>query len=198
MSDLMEHLPLTSLVPAGRHGRIDGPAGVSAKLLDGTEVATLVARRAGGPQEILGLPLSAGPKASLGGGLAAIGTGPGRWLVVADATGPTPLADRLEEAAAGKAAVTEQSDAYLVFELSGPRVRDALAKGLMVDLDPVAFAPGDAATTSLAFVGITLWQTDAAPIYRVAVGRSFAASFLRAFTSGAAEYGFFLEGTGRG
>ncbi|MGU3493112.1 sarcosine oxidase subunit gamma [Xanthobacteraceae bacterium A53D] len=199
MSDLMEKLPLTSLVTEGRYGPKDGPAGVTAKLL-ATEAATLVARRAGNPQaalaDKLGLPATEGPKAAFGGGLTAIGTGPGRWLVVADAG--TDLAGRLEAAVADQGAVTDQSDAYMVFELSGPKVRDALAKGAMVDLDPVAFGPGDATTTSMAFVGVTLWQSDAAPTYRIAVGRSFAASFLRIFTAGAAEYGFVLEGTGRG
>lgn len=202
MSELMEHLPLTRLVPAGRHGRIDGPAGVTARLLADTAAATLVARRTGRPEEWLaaqlGLALPPGPTAAFKDGLTAIGTGPGRWLVLEDGAPADTLTGRLAAAVGDQAAVTEQSDALLVFELSGPCVRQALAKGITVDLDPIAFAPGDAATTSMAFVGLTLWQTDAAPTYRIAVARSFAAAFLRALTAAAAEYGFFLEGTGRG
>lgn len=199
MADLLDHLPVTRLVPAGRHGRTDGDAGVHAHLIADTAAATIVARRGVSPDASgLGLALPAGPKAVFGGDLTLIGTGPGRWLAVADGGSGDALQARLAGALGAQAALTDQSDALLIFELSGTRVRDALATLCTLDLDPVAFAPGDAATTSMAFVGVTLWQTDAAPTYRCAVARSFAAAFLRALTAGALQYGFALEGTGRG
>lgn len=199
---MMKHLPLTDLVPPGRHGRMDGPAGVTLGLVRGLGAAIVNARRTGQPEPAFehsfGITLPNGPKAASRDGLTAIGIGPRRWLVFcAPATGDE-LAARLEGAVGGHAALTDQSDAYLVFELSGLHARDALAKMCTLDLDPVAFGPGDAATTSMAFVGVTLWQTDAAPTYRLAVGRSFAPSLLRAFAAGAAQYGLFVEGTGRG
>lgn len=199
MADMLDFLPVTRLVPAGRHGRSDGEAGVQARLIADTAAATIVARRGVTPDGAnLGLALPAGPKAAFGGDLTLIGTGPGRWLALSDSGTGDALQERLAGALGTQAALTDQSDALLVFEISGSRVREALATVCALDLDPVAFAPGDAATTSMAFVGVTLWQTDAAPIYRCAVARSFAAAFLRALTAGALQYGFVLEGTGRG
>lgn len=201
MADLLDHLPVTRLVPAGRHGRMDGAAGVTARLIADTAAATLVARRGVTPSGGAlghGLALPEGPKAAFGGGLSVIGTGPGRWLAVADALSGEALQEQLAGALGDQVARTDQSDALLIFEISGLRARDALATLCTLDLDPLAFAPGDAATTAMAFVGVTVWQVDAAPIYRCAVARSFSAAFLRALAAGALQYGFALEGTGRG
>ncbi len=199
MADVLEFLPVTRLVPAGRHGRMEGAAGVTARLLADTAAATVVARRGVTPDgAALGVTLPVGPKAVFAEGLTVIGTGPGRWLAVADAISGDGLQHQLAGALGTQAALTDQSDALLIFEISGPQVREALATLCTLDLDPIAFAPGDAATTSMAFVGVTFWQTDAAPTYRFAVARSFSAAFLRALTAGALQYGFVLEGTGRG
>ena len=56
------------------------------------------------------------------------------------------------------------------------------------------FRPGDVAVTIASHIGVTLWQTSdaqtaGAPQYRLAVARSYAASFWRGFVASAAEYG---------
>lgn len=201
MSDLLHHLAPTRLVPDGHYGPADA-TGVTAAMVENLAAATLVARRGQTSALIAaaaqaGLPLADAPRVSTGAGLEAVGIGPGRWMVVAPDLDGAALLARLKGFCAGLAAVTDQSDANLVLDVCGPRVRDALAKGVALDLDPSVFKAGDAATTSVSHVGVTFWlRADGA--YRFAAGRSFAPAFLRWLTASAAEYGFALSGTGRG
>jgi sarcosine oxidase subunit gamma len=74
--------------------------------------------------------------------------------------------------------------------ISGPRARDALAKGVAVDLHPRAFEAGHAAATLVAHIGVTLWQVDEAPTFHVCVPRAFSSSFWHWLLASAAEYGF--------
>ncbi|MFG1344951.1 sarcosine oxidase subunit gamma family protein [Xanthobacter autotrophicus DSM 431] len=202
MSDQLEQLAPTRLVPAGHYGP-DGATGVSARTVERLALATLVARK-GATASLLaaasaaGLPLVDAPRLGTGAGLQAVGTGPGRWLVMAEGLEGPALVAWLKSLFPGLAAITDQSDANLVLDISGPKVREGLAKGVAVDLHPVAFEAGDAATTSVSHVGVTFWQMDDAPRYRFAVPRSFAPAFLRWLTASAQEYGFALANAGRG
>lgn len=204
MSDLslFDGVSPTRLPPAGHYG-LPGDAGVSALLRDDLALATLHARKGAGPAlaaaalAAFGAVLPEGPRVGHGAGIDFIGTGPGRWLAVS-ASHPN-LAGELAAALGAHAAITEQSDSSLVIDLSGPRVRETLAKGVAIDLHPTIFRPGDAATTSVALVGVTLLQLDAAPAYRFIVGRSVAVGFARFLAASGAEYGFRLDHTtGRG
>ncbi|MCG5234222.1 sarcosine oxidase subunit gamma [Xanthobacter oligotrophicus] len=201
MSDLLEHIAPTRLVPEGHYGP-EGSAGVTARAVETLAAATLVARKGATARLIVacaaaGLPLADAPRASTGAGLEAVGTGPGRWLVLAEGMSGADLVARLAAMVPGLAAITDQSDANLILDISGEKGRAALAKGVTVDLDPTAFAEGHAMTTAVSHVGVTFWQRDGAT-FRFAVGRSFAPAFLRWLTVSSAEYGFTLSGTGRG
>ena len=77
--------------------------------------------------------------------------------------------------------------------MSGPRVRDTLAKGCSLDLHPRAFKPGDAATTPVALIDCQIWQLDETPTYALAVPSSFAESFWDWLTASAAEFGYTVE-----
>jgi len=77
-------------------------------------------------------------------------------------------------------------------------VRDAtghllLAKGVMVDLHPKAFGPGDTAVTLVAHVGAQITCIDAAPVYQLMVPRSFCLSFWDWLISSGEEYGIALR-----
>ena len=76
-----------------------------------------------------------------------------------------------------------------IFACGGPKARDALAKGVPIDLHPRVFRPGDAAVTS-AHIGVHLWQVDDAPTYELIVPRSFAVAFREWFDEAAAEFGY--------
>jgi sarcosine oxidase subunit gamma len=88
------------------------------------------------------------------------------------------------------ASISDQSGGRTVLRVSGPRARDVLAKGLPIDLHPRVFAPGSAATSAIALMGVQLWQIDDRPSYDIALFRSLSASFWRWLASSAAEFGY--------
>jgi len=184
-------------MPPGIYG-VAGAPGVIARRREDLAIAAIVVRKnaasqiAAAMQSAFGVTPPSTPHAVTGSGVTVVGIGPGRMLAIADA--PRDFAQSLGD----HAAITEQSDANIVFDLSGPKVRMALAKCLAVDLDRAAFKPSDAATTSCGYIGVTLWQIDAAPTYRLLIARSYAAAFARLVADSAAEYGFDLrDGVGQ-
>ena len=191
MPDLLDAIAPTAIVPSGRYGIAE--TGVTITIVEGAGMASIAAPRdqatplgerclAG-----FGIALPDGPRCAEGPEVAFVGLGPGRWLAISFAI--ADLEGRLGEALGPSAAVCDQGDAYILFDVGGARARDALAKGVAIDLDPSVFRPGDAATTSVALIGVTFWQLDAAPTFRFAVGRSFAPGFARFLVISAAEFG---------
>ncbi|HZX85324.1 MAG TPA: sarcosine oxidase subunit gamma family protein [Reyranella sp.] len=197
MTHPLEAIPVTELPPPGHYGRVGEP-GVVAHLRDDVAIATLAARKgtALAPQirQAFGVDLVDGPRAVTAGGTTFIGTAPGRWLATSETD--SDLADTLKGSLNGVAAVTEQSDGYVVIDISGPQAREMWAKNVAIDLDPSVFKPGDAAATVVSYVGVTFWQLDASPSYRVLVARSYAGALLRILVSASLEYGLRLEGRG--
>jgi sarcosine oxidase subunit gamma len=119
-----------------------------------------------------------------------VGYGPGQWLAVSEALAGDGLARDLAQRLKGLASISDQSGGRTVLRVSGPRARDVLAKGLPIDLHPRAFAPGSAATSAIALMGVQLWQIDDRPSYDIALFRSLSASFWRWLASSAAEFGY--------
>ena len=119
-----------------------------------------------------------------------VGYGPGQWLAVSEALAGDGLARDLAQRLKGLASISDQSGGRTVLRVSGPRARDVLAKGLPIDLHPRAFAPGSAATSAIALMGVQLWQIDDTPSYDIALFRSLSASFWRWLASSAAEFGY--------
>ncbi|MBS0244715.1 MAG: sarcosine oxidase subunit gamma [Proteobacteria bacterium] len=178
----------------GRHGRRQGPAGVAVAESRPLAIATIIARR--GEENSLaarldsefGLALPPPRRSSASPNLTLASTGPGRWLAFSHLPSPsfaTDLATRLT----GLATVTDQSHALALLRLSGPRVRDALAKGFPLDLHPRAFATGDVAQTVVSHITAGIRQVWDEPAYEIWVARSFAASFWHWLVASAAEYG---------
>ena len=64
--------------------------------------------------------------------------------------------------------------ALALVRMSGPRVRDVLAKGVPLDLHPKVFKLGDVANTLVAYVGVQIDMLDDAPIYQLTAPRSTA------------------------
>lgn len=146
-------------------------------------------------EEAIGLALPSGPKRVARDGLCLLGSGPKSWFVLAR---DRSLMDRLATAIGTYGALVDQSDAYGVLSVSGAKARALFEKGLSVDLHPDVFGCADVAVTLCAQVGIILWQAEEAE-FRLALYRSFAASFWHWLQESAAEYGLRVEGmTGRG
>jgi sarcosine oxidase subunit gamma len=132
------------------------------------------------------------PKASqttIMNGITFISIAPSQWLAFAESSKAKDFISTLESATGTIAAVVDQSDARAIIEISGPKARETLAKGISVDLHQKAFAVGDSASTLAVQLWITLWQTELAPTYRIAVFRAFGSSLLEWLVNSGAEFG---------
>lgn len=207
MAELSSHDPLAGLPfdrvpPSGRYGAAGEP-GVTVTATNAPFIALVVARNGFAASvatrlgRAFGVEIADRPGAAIGAASTVIGTGPGRFLVLS--TIEPDLEGTLRALLGNEAAVTEQSDATIAFDLTGEKVPDLLAKGALIDLDPRVFLLGHAATTVIAHIGVTLWRVHESG-WRLLVARSFEASFTRFLVASGAEFGLALEnGTaGRG
>ncbi len=177
----------------GRIGRLDGPPGLVVREHTPRLLASMIARPgqtatlSAAAERAFGAPLPLAPRFASGRGVSFIWSGPGHWLV--ESSSAAISMGVLLTSCAGLASVFEQTDSRVVLEVSGPRVRDVLAKGMPIDLHPASFQIGYVALTSASHVGVQLWQTAADPVYRIALPRSFFGSFWHWLAASAGEYG---------
>jgi sarcosine oxidase subunit gamma len=167
-----------------------GP-GLAATEREGLSIASLSVRR--GQRAALqdrvaahfGLALPEGARRVTAGAMAAVGTGPGTWLMTRE-NGGNALGIALKAAVGDTASVADQSDAYAILRLTGSTVRETLAKLVPLDLHPRAFKVGDVAATLAAQIGALLWRledgADGQANFEIAVARSLAASFRQALS----------------
>jgi methylglutamate dehydrogenase subunit D len=183
--------PFKDTVTPSPYGRPVGTPGVAIELRELGTLATVAPRRdqrqALRASALTGFAVNLPdlPRRVEGRDIAFIWTGPDQWL----AQGPQGMEPLLAEAFSGLASIVDQSHARTLLRVTGPRARDALAKGLAIDLHPSAFVTGFAAVTSVAHIGVVLWQLDDRPTYEFAVPRSYALSFWHWLEASAIEYG---------
>ena len=122
-----------------------------------------------------------------------IWAGPGRWLAGTSAQTGASLEAMLRKELSDVVSVINQTDGRCVFRIGGPSVREVLAKGVPIDLDPQVFGPGDTALTLVGHINVHLWQVDPTPTYDFAVPRSFAASFCEWLFAASAKYGLLVR-----
>lgn len=197
--------PLSSIV--GLPKSVGNGRGVVVRDRDGIGLATVLCRREG--QDALserirsryGLNLPLGPTRVGKDGIAFAEVGPRTWLAAADGAA-NGFATSLSNSIGDLAAVVDQTDGYAALRLSGKMVRQALAKGFMIDLHPRKFRRGDVASTSVAHIGATIWRLDDGPdgfsAFEVVVFRSLMRSFWHWLAESSAEFGLAVEDFGRG
>jgi sarcosine oxidase subunit gamma len=160
-------------------------------------------------RERFGIELPQGPRRVAANGLAVVGGGVESWLALSE-TGfsseagfdsvarfnANGFAGSLRQAIDDVATVSDQIGSYVILRLTGPRVRDALAKFVPLDLHERGFDRGSAAATMGSHIPLTLWRLDdgagGAPVFEVAAPRSYAESFWHVVTQSSAEFGFVL------
>ena len=183
MAELAARSAMAGVLAPGRSGA-DGEAGVVAQERP-VAGAALLSAFATGPL-LPGLPL-ARQWADISVAdevVRALSIGPRRWLLF----GAAGLAARL---APLPAAIVDQSDARTIVRLSGPRVRDVLARGVSFDLHPDMFQPGHVAVGVIAHVGVTLWRLpdEDGARYDLAFAPGYAGSMVHWLSGAAAQFG---------
>ena len=104
----------------------------------------------------LGFPLPAhGRMARTPYGIA-LSVRPNRWLLLTSPAAPGVSVVRWQNACAESAAATDLSSGLAARLLAGPAVREVLARGCRLDLDPSVFGTGQTVTTIVAQVSVTL------------------------------------------
>src|SRR5262245_40140105 len=188
--------PFEDLLRLSRYGNPVGTPGVTIEL-PGSATLAIIAARQGRRRALsetalsrFAVDLPGLPRRVEGRDIAFIWTGPDQWL----AHGPPGKEPLLAEAFSGLAFVVDQSHGRALLRISGPRARDALAKGLAIDLHPRSFASGFVAATSVAHIAVLLWQLDDRPTYEFAIPRSYALNFWHWLQASAAEYGLEFVG----
>jgi methylglutamate dehydrogenase subunit D len=187
-----ERSALAGFAAAGHFGRSDA-SGLTVVERTDIALASVIARReqrgtlATALDTAFGLVPPDGPRRVTVNGMTFAGTAPGQWLVSAE--NDPGLTARLRARIGPFAAVADQSDSRLVLHLSGPHVRDVLAKGVPIDLHPGAFKVGDVAVTVVAYIGVQIERLDAAT-WQLTTPRSTAGSFWSWLSASAAEFGY--------
>ena len=195
---MLELSPRTGLegvaVPA-RHGGIVELPGVGISSPRNVELANVMAR-AGKQADLLirsrerfGLALPTISRREFQGPLSFSWAGPGKWLAMLESAWAIDFARNLQEIFAGLASVTNQSDGLSVIRVGGPKARQALAKGVALDLDARSFHVGDTALTVVGHIHVHFWQIDETPTYEFAVFRSFAIAFHEWLLEASIEFG---------
>jgi sarcosine oxidase, subunit gamma len=120
--------------------------------------------------------------------------GPDEWLVVTPGDLAASVGVALRAALSGlRSAVTEVSGGQTVVVLRGASVRDVLAKGCPLDLDPRVFRVGACAQSHLAKAPILIRPLADGAAFEIVVRRSFADYFWLWLEDAAAENGFAIE-----
>jgi sarcosine oxidase subunit gamma len=117
--------------------------------------------------------------------------GPDEWQVVTAIDDSDELVTELREALARlHASVSDLSGGQIALQISGPRVRDVLAKASTLDLTPAEFSLGACAQSGLAKANMLIGCIDdAEPVFEIMVRRSFSDYAVRWFQHAASEYG---------
>lgn len=136
-------------------------------------------------QTHFGISLPSAPRRVASGDVAVLGLGPDTWLATRE-QGGNDFALALKPLLAGLASISDQSDAQVGLRLTGPRVRETLAKLIPIDLHPRVFAVGQVAETIAAHIGVLIWRledaADGSPVFELAVPRSLSVSFCHALS----------------
>lgn len=194
---------LDGVVSAGRHGRRTGDPGVIVSEVRDASLATVTTRNGrrtalvDAARATFGVELPSLPRRVEGRDVAFVWSGPDQWLAYRHPAPAGGMEAALAEPFAGLASIVDQSHGRTLLRVTGPRVRDALAKGIAIDLHPREFRSGHAAVTAVAHIGVHLWQTDDSPTYEFAVPRGFALSFWHWLEASAAQFGLEFAGASR-
>lgn len=188
--------PLAGHVTPGRHGNPDAAVpGVRLEVVSGHEVVRVSPFRgkrnpaSAAIRKLTGMALPAVGKSAAKGDYAVAWFALEAWVVMAPGEGRGALAARLQRALKSSAAVVDQTHGTTGIRVSGHNARDLLAKGVAVDLDPLAFPVGACAATQMEHMGVHLRRTDEDE-FEILAPTSMVASLWHFLCEMALEFGF--------
>lgn len=114
--------------------------------------------------------------------------GPGKWFAAGDAPLGAGEIGKISSALAGKADVHDQSAGRVRIEIAGTHVRDALAKGIAIDLHPDVFAAGAGTITLCGHLGVHISRTGT-DRFELIILRSYARSLWDSLIEMGMEFG---------
>lgn len=179
---------LTPLTPLGRRDPLVEPiGGLKISEVTTTAIASVASRR-GRMADVeraaagISLVLPGPGRMSQGDPWSAIWSGPGQWLVTAPFAGHEDIVADLEPVFAGAASITEQSDAFARFDLTGIGPASLIER--LCPLDVRSMKAGDAGRSVVEHVGCHLLCL-APDHFAVLAPRSFAGSLRHALAQAA-------------
>ncbi len=112
-------------------------------------------------QEVLGQDLPVIPNTTSVSDHQVFWLGPDEWLIISDASNMQTLREKLETAFSGiNAAVNDVSGGQLLLRVTGPQVRDVLAKGCTLDFHSQTLTVGMCAQSGLAKANVLIGLID--------------------------------------
>lgn len=177
--------PMTAL--GGTAPRVDTVADVTVTEVPGVALASVAARLgheaacAKTLKTLLGAAVPAPGHATTGKDYAALWTGPDQWMLSADFDTHEDIAALVKSKLTNTASVTEQTDAWTCFDLTGPRINAVLE--LLCNIDLTRFATGHATRTSIHHLGCFVICFDAGQSVRIMGPRASAGSLHHAITT---------------
>lgn len=152
--------------------------GVSVKTIDGRAIVQVFASNGKTSAVERALKIKETPgKATVADDFTAIPLSPGQWMLVSAKANPKAFVDDLRAKLKKNGYVSEQSDARVIFRMSGPRAAEMMQKGCRLDLHPSEAKKGWCAQTQMAQAGVIIHQTDDKPSYDILVYSGFAQHF---------------------
>ncbi|WP_299142205.1 sarcosine oxidase subunit gamma [uncultured Tateyamaria sp.] len=124
-------------------------------------------------------------RASSGDPYAALWTGPNQWMLSADFNTHEDIAAEVKSHLTDAASVTEQTDAWVCFDLTGPRINAVLE--LLCNIDLTRFDTTHATRTSIHHLGCFVISTEAGQSVRILGPRASAGSLHHAITTAMAS-----------
>ncbi len=133
--------------------------------------------------ELTGMEPPAPGTFSSGNGYTAFWMSPGSWMLAADHAHHELLAGELSDALKGVASVSEQNDAWICLDVTGPDL-PAMFERLMA-ADTAVLKNGSAVRTVIEHIGCFVLCLQTGRHYRIFAGRSFGRSLNHALWTGA-------------
>jgi heterotetrameric sarcosine oxidase gamma subunit len=145
---------------AGIHASADAASGATLKERSAGSLVQVAAWPGALPRveallsELTGMPAPGLSSAAIGEGVVVAATGPGRFMLAAQAE---DLAPRFAAGLPSEdGAATDLSHGRVVLSLSGPAAAEILSRCVAIDLDPAVFPPGRAAQTMVHHIDVLI------------------------------------------